>query len=277
MLLFLPGDLFLKNHPYRLTIPSKNPIISPLFLNKGKGKHVFTVNHFIWLALCTAGIFLGLRVGEKKRIDVKTAALVMSAISVASESCKMMTHLLPSPLGGMALDPNALPFHLCSMQIFVVFYLTFAKASPGKEKVISFFVPTALLGGIMAMLIPTDGVDFRDPLAYQCFLFHAGLVWLALYFLRTKQVDMGRRAYGRNLLILLCLVGIMIYVNGAFFDYGTNFMFLTRPPMENLPILNLNHGWYVYFHSLALVALFLMTLLHLPFMIAEKRKKTDVR
>lgn len=263
-------------HRYLLTISSEKTIMFPLFL-KREGKNVFTVNHFLWLFLCALGIFLGLGVAEKKRIDIKTAGLIMSIISIASESCKMMTHLLPSPLGGMALDPKALPFHLCSMQIFIVFYITFAKASPVKEKVISFSVPGALLGGIMAMLIPTDGVDFRDPLAYQCFVFHAGLVWLALYFLRSKQVDMGRKAYGRNLLILLGLSGIMIYVNGAFFNYGTNFMFLTRPPMKNLPILNLNHGWYVYFLSLALLAVMLMTLVHLPFMIAERRKKTGVK
>lgn len=234
---------------------------------------MFTPNHVIWLGLCALGIVLGLAAAEKKNISAKTAGTVMCAISVFSESCKMMTHMLPSPQGGFALDPNALPFHLCSMQIFIVFFITFAKPSPLREKVVSFSVPAALLGGIMAMLIPTDGVDFRDPLAYQCFIFHAGLVWLALYFIRTRQVDMGRKAYGRNLLILLGLAGLMIYVNGALFTYGTNFMFLTRPPMEGLPILNLDHGWYGYFLSLAALAVVLMTLAHLPFMLSERKEK----
>ena len=234
---------------------------------------MFTPNHVIWLGLCALGIVLGLAAAEKKNISAKTAGTVMCAISVFSESCKMMTHMLPSPQGGFALDPNALPFHLCSMQIFIVFFITFAKPSPLREKVVSFSVPAALLGGIMAMLIPTDGVDFRDPLAYQCFIFHAGLVWLALYFIRTRQVDMGRKAYGRNLLILLGLAGLMIYVNGALFAYGTNFMFLTRPPMEELPILNLDHGWYGYFLSLAALAVVLMTLAHLPFMLSERKEK----
>ena len=234
---------------------------------------MFTRDHFIWLGLCALGIALGLAAAEKKHISAKTAGTVMCVISVFSESCKMMTHMLPSPLGGFALSPNALPFHLCSMQIFIVFFITFAKPSPLRDKVISFSVPAALLGGIMAMLIPTDGVDFRDPLAYQCFVFHAGLVWLALYFIRTRQVDMGRKAYGRNLLILLGLAGLMIYVNGALFAYGTNFMFLTRPPMEGLPILNLDHGWYGYFLSLSALAVALMTLVHLPFMLAERKEK----
>lgn len=234
---------------------------------------MFTPKHFIWLGLCALAIALGLAAAEKKQIGSKTAAMVMSVISILSESCKMMTHMRPSPEGGFALDPHALPFHLCSMQIFIVFYIAFAKPSPTREKVISFSVPAALLGGIMAMLIPTDGVDFLDPLAYQCFVFHAGLVWLALYFIRTKQVDMGRRAYVRNLLILLCLTGIMIYVNGAFFAYGTNFMFLTRPPMEGLPFLNLDRGWYVYLLRLGALAVVLMSAVHLPFMIAERRNE----
>ena len=234
---------------------------------------MFTVNHFIWLGLCARAIVLGLAAAEKKHIDSKTAGMVMLVISVLSETCKMMTHMLPSPEGGCALAPNALPFHLCSMQIFIVFYITFAKPSPTRDKVISFSVPAALLGGIMAMLIPTDGVDFRDPLAYQCFVYHAGLVWLALYFLRTRQVDMGRKAYGRNLLILLCLAAIGIYINGAFFVYSTNFLFLTRPPLEGLPYLNLNGGWYVYLLRLAALAVALMTLVHLPFIILERREE----
>lgn len=151
------------------------------------------------------------------------------------------------------------------------FYITFGKDSPTKQKVISFFTPAALLGGIMAMLIPTDGVDFLDIQPYQGFVYHAGLVWLAAYLLRTKQVDMGRRAYVRNLMILVVVAIMAIYVNGAFFAYGTNFMFLTRPPLEGLPVLNLNHGWYVYFLNLAALAVTLMTLVHLPWMLAERR------
>ena len=237
---------------------------------------MFSINHFIWLGLCTLAIVFGLAAAEKKHIDSHTAGMVMLVICGLSETCKILTHMLPSPEGGCALDPNALPFHLCSMQIFIVFFITFAKPSPIRDKVISFSVPAALLGGIMAMLIPTDGVSFLDPLPYQGFVYHAGLVWLALYFLRTNQVDMGRKAYVRNLLILLCLAVIGIYINGAFFAYGTNFLFLTRPPLEGLPYLNLNGGWYVYLLRLAALAVALMTLVHLPFIIKERGKEKRV-
>ena len=230
---------------------------------------MFSVNHFIWLALCASGVFAGSAAAVKKRISIKTASVCMSLICVASEFSKMMTHMLPSPLGGFALNPEALPFHLCSMQIFVVFYITLSGDTPLRRKVISFMVPTALLGGVAAILIPTDGVDFLDPLAYQCFVFHAGLVWYALYFILTKQVILDFTAYLRNMGILLGLAFLMIYVNGALFAYGTNFMFLTRPPMEGLPILNLDHGWYGYFFTLAGIVLGAMTLIHLPFLLKK--------
>ena len=75
----------------------------PSVLKKGSEFSLFTLNHVIWLGLCGLGIFLGLYLAEKKRLSLKTAALVVSVISVLSESCKMMTHMLPSPLGGLAL------------------------------------------------------------------------------------------------------------------------------------------------------------------------------
>ncbi len=233
---------------------------------------MFTANHFIWLAGCAVVIAVGAELAVRKKISRRTACAIMSAICVLSESVKIMNRMEPSPFGGYALDPAALPFHLCSIQIFIVFYMTFAKDGPTKDKVASFSVPAALLGGFMALIIPVDGVEFWNSEAWQGFGYHSGLVWLAIYFLRTRQVDLGWKAYGRNLLLLAGLAVVMIYVNGAFFAYGTNFLFVTRPPMDGLPILNLDHGWGVYFLSLCGVAVALMTLLHLPFLIAERRK-----
>ena len=66
----------------------------------------------------------------------------------------------------------------------------------------------------------------------------------------------------------------MIWVNSALQVYDTNFFYVVRPPMDNLPILNLDNGWFAYFISLVLVAFVLFTLLHIPFIIAERRKTT---
>lgn len=66
---------------------------------------------------------------------------------------------------------------------------------------------------------------------------------------------------------------LMLYVNGALSAYDTNFFYLTRPPMENLPVLNLDKGWYVYLLRLVSLGAVLISLFHLPFILASERRK----
>ena len=69
--------------------------------------------------------------------------------------------------------------------------------------------------------------------------------------------------------ILLALVLATLYINSILSVYGTNFMYLVRPPMDNLPYLNLDCGWYAYFFRLLALGAALVTLFHLPFILHE--------
>lgn len=154
----------------------------------------------------------------------------------------------------MHLDPLCLPFHLCSLMIFVVLYLTFGRDGRARQVLINFISVVGTLGSVCAILIPTNGTDFTTPDAYQCFVYHAGLLWFALHLILSGRARLGSvRTLGENIGILLALTFVMLYINGALAAYDTNFFYLTRPPMENLPVLNLAAGWYAYF--LRLIAL----------------------
>lgn len=69
----------------------------------------------------------------------------------------------------------------------------------------------------------------------------------------------------RNLTISTGLAFGMIYVNGALSVYGTNFMYLVRPPLEGLPYLNLESGWYAYFLRLIALGAAIVTVFHRRF------------
>ena len=60
------------------------------------------------------------------------AGMVMTAICALSEVSKVLSNMVESPAGGMHLDPLCLPFHLCSLMIFVVLYLTFGGRPRGR-------------------------------------------------------------------------------------------------------------------------------------------------
>lgn len=195
----------------------------------------------------------------------------MTAICAFSEISKMMSDMQANPAGGMSLDPRSLPFHLCSLMLFSVLYITFGREGRARQWVIDFLAVMGTLGSFFALLIPTNGTDFRTIFAYQCFVYHAGLMWFCLYLILSKRAELGGKTLLRNLGILLGLSFLMIYINGALSAYGTNFMYLVRPPMENLPYLNLDDGWYVYLLRLMALGAALVTLFQLPF-ILRKRK-----
>ena len=234
---------------------------------------MFTTEHFIWLGLCAVFVAVLTYISKKNKFSLKAAGYIMCLICAVSEISKIMSDMVESKKGGMFLDPKSLPFHLCSLMIFAVLFITFGKEGKAKQTVIDFVAVMGTLGSICALLIPTNGTDFTKILAYQCFVYHAGLLWFSLYLIVGGYAKLGLKALGRNMIVLLSLVWAMIYVNSALSDYNTNFMYLVRPPMKDLPFLTLDFGWYVYFlHILSLGAIIIL-LFHLPFIISEKKQR----
>lgn len=239
---------------------------------------MFTLEHIIWIVLCIIFIIAMMMIAKYKNMNLKKAGLVMSIIALISEISKILSNMEESVKGGMHLDPGALPFHLCSLMIFVVIYITFAKENKFKKLLINFTSVMGVLGSFCAIMIPTNGTSFTSILAYQCFVYHAGLLWFSLYLIVSKNATFSFKIMLQNMVILLILVIFNLYVNSALSVYDVNFMYLTRPPMENLPILNLDNGWYAYLLSLLLVGLLLTTIFQLPFVLINiNRKNKEIK
>ena len=174
--------------------------------------------------------------------------------------------------GGMVIDQTQLSFHLCSVMIYSVILINVIKNEKFVKTMKSFMVPCMLIGALMALLIPTEGVDVTVPRVWQYMLIHGTLVFYGFYLALIERVDMSVRAYLTNLKLLSVVVMMAFLMNSVLEAFGTNFLFLRYPPMDGLPILNLDHGWYVYFVSLAAVACLLLFLVHLPFILRDAIK-----
>lgn len=236
---------------------------------------MFTNEHFIWIGLSIVFILGLMLFCIWKKVSLKCAGYIMTLICAFSEISKIMSDMMENSSGGMHLDPRSLPFHLCSLMLFAVLYITFGKDGVFKQKIINFLAVMGTIGSFCAILIPTNGTNFLKIGPYQCFVYHAGLLWFSLYLIISGNAKLGLNELKQNVLILLVLVLAMIYINGALSAYGTNFMYLVRPPMKNLPYLNLKYGWYVYFLHLLTLGLIIITSFHLPFIISDiKRKKS---
>lgn len=141
---------------------------------------------------------------------------------------------------------------------------------------LGFMAPTILVGGALALFIPTVGVEFTKLQVYQYFIFHANIIAFAIYVLKERLVNYSWKSFFRNISYLGMLALIATWINSllSVTNPKVNFFYLCRPPMENLPILNLNNGWFVYFLTIAAIALSFMFIFHLIVISIYKRNKT---
>lgn len=236
---------------------------------------MFTLGHLIWLGVFAILIALAIVLIRKFRVPQPVVQKTVLWILVPLKLLHLSLSMKASPDGGLILQQSQLSFHLCSIMIYSVILINLVKNEKFVRTLKSFMVPAMLIGAAMSLLIPTEGVDPSVPRVWQYMLIHAVLVFYGLYLMLIERVDLSLRAYVSNLKILLGIVALGFLMNSVLEAYETNFLFLRKPPMEGLPILNLDHGWYVYFLTLAAIACLLVFLVHLPFVIADAKKKKD--
>ncbi len=213
----------------------------------------------------------------------------MVGVSIASELLKVFTHIDPvyregtEKFMGYYITPAALPLHLCSLLIFLFFFLALSKNEERNNWLYHFFVPVGIIGGVCGIFFATSGVSFTEPYPYQAFIFHSVILWFAIYLMATKQVHLGLNVLVRNLVTLFSLSIVMIWINGALrinaIETGNsiNFFFLAKPPVDNLPFLNLNHGYMVYYMHLMITGIILESLISLPYVIKDLKTKKNVK
>ncbi len=236
---------------------------------------MFSSLHFLWLGICVALIVAGAIVAVKNKITLEFALTLLCIFCLTSEVVKIFCVLIREERvvegKGVFIKETDLPFHLCSLQIIFSFVAKFTKNQKVRSFLLTFMMPTCFLGGVAALLIPTITCSFANPRTYQYFLYHASIIWFAVVVIARFDVDLSFKGFLKTTVGLLALVFITFYVNGIF--QNTNFLYLSEPPMDGLPILNMDHGWFVYFLSYMALALTLIALFFLPFWIKNRHKK----
>lgn len=234
---------------------------------------MFSTGHFIWLGIIALFIALFLFLSKKFKPSHDLIRKIVFYLLVPLKIFHMSLSLKESSHGGFIIDQPQLSFHLCSIMIYAVILINVIPSEKFVKTMKSFMVPCMLIGAAMALLIPTEGVDPATPRVWQYMLIHGVLVFYGLYLAIVEKVDLSVKAYLANLKLLLIVVVLAFLMNSVLGDYGTNFLFLREPPMENLPILNMNHGWGVYLITLALITCILLFSVHIPYIIKHSKKK----
>lgn len=213
---------------------------------------------------------------------------VACAVCVLSEVIKVfsMMELVPSSDGTTMypyLMPQHLPFHLCSIQIIIIFYVKLAKDGKLKDALMAFLYPTCIFGAVLALVMPsifTGGTvelsqAFTHPLPYQYFLYHTMLIILGISIIITGEVDIRRKHYFSTVGILGILAFISVYLNSWMaaptyvsgelmnVDYTPNFFFTVKLPFD--VVYTEIWQWYLYVGGIAVAGPIVIALFYLPF------------
>lgn len=254
-------------------------------------------NHYIFLAISIIYIVTALFLLVKFKPSLKKVLIVVFIIKVLSEFIKISEYITPyynldNVLEGYYFDKTGLPFHLCSIQIILLCLALICKEGSFKNKLLAFMYPTCFFGAFLSIMMVTVNVEFTDPLTWQYFISHSTLVIFGLYIPLSRQVEINTKIYFNSTVVLLALFVISLYVNGIVTNPSqdvivngevvgqtggifTNYFYSLKPPLSNLPLLNLKHGWLAYVLVLAVIGVVSMTLMHLPFIIKDIKNKKN--
>ena len=230
---------------------------------------MFTVGHFIWLGIFAVVIISLLLVLKKFQVSSATVGKIVMIVAIVAKLFHLSLSMIESEYGGMILKQTQLDFHLCSIQVYLMIACHLVKDENKAQAIKGFMAPTMAIGALMAILIPTEGVDPKVPRVWQYMIIHANMVFYGFYLMLVEKVDLSFKTYKRNLISFSALGMLGLMMNSILAQYKTNFLYLRKPPMDNLPILNLDNGYFVYLITLIVVAILLLTLVHFPFMMKK--------
>ena len=234
---------------------------------------MFSLGHFIWLGIILVIVVTALTLLKKFSVDTAKVGKISMIIAIVGKLVHLALSMKESSDGGMVIDQTQLDFHLCSVQVYLMIACSLIKSTTAKNAIKGFMAPTMAIGALMALLIPTEGVDPTTPRVWQYMVVHGNLVFYGFYLMLVEKVDLTKKTYIRNLIAFSGLAMLGFNMNSILQAYNTNFLFLRKPPMDNLPILNLNNGYLVYVITLAIIAVLLLTIVHLPFMLKKEKTK----
>ena len=108
------------------------------------------------MCVCVVYIVLALCFLLKKKPPLSKVVKWLLAIGIISETLKVCTYIVinEEKFGGY-LPKTDLQFHLCSMQIILMVILAIAKNEKLKKTLYAFMLPSCLIGGVAALLLPT--------------------------------------------------------------------------------------------------------------------------
>ena len=220
---------------------------------EGVGFPLFGATHLIWLAVCLAFVVTSCIVYRNLRSTQREKMrLIFAAALIADEIFKYIILFV-----GDRWLPEYLPFHLCSVNIFVI-----ALHCVRPAKLTDNFLYTVCIpGALSALLFPNWAVlPFPNLMHLHSFTIHALLVAYPVMLTYAGEIRPSTR-YVPKCILLMLVLGIPGIICNLLLD--TNFMFLMYADPGN-PLYVFKQMWGNHLLGLPVLMAAVIVVMHAP-------------
>ena len=159
-----------------------------------------------------------------------------------------------------------LPFHLCSVLVYVSAYMLVTK----NYRLYEFVYLLGIAGATQALLTPDAGkYGFPHFRAIQTMVSHGAIVTAAIYMTAVEKFRPTWQSFKRVLLYGNLYMAVIFVLNLAI---GSNYLFIAHKP-ETASLLDMLPAWPVYILFIEMIALVVCLLLMAPFAVGDLWKK----
>lgn len=160
-----------------------------------------------------------------------------------------------------------LPFHLCSVLVWLGAYMLITKSYP----IFEFAYFLGIAGALQALLTPDAGIyGFPHFRAFQTFISHGAIISSAVFMALVEGFRPRWASFKR---VFLWTNIYLIVITGLNFIIQSNYLYSRhKPPTASL--LDVLGPWPLYLLIVEFIALIMCLVLYLPYMIYDRRHRT---
>ena len=216
--------------------------------------------------LAAMGVTLALPILLTIVVKRLNSAKATQAVCGAFAGVLLLNEILPwshrlAMVGAHEFARWYLPLHVCGITVFAVAAALVFRRRTAYE--IAYF--WGLVGATNAVVTPQLEAGYPAYRFFQYFIAHGGIVAGALF----ATWGLGMRPTAKSVLRVFALLNLLAIVAfGVNWALGSNYMFLSRPPITQSPFFFAPWPWYI--PILDGVALVLFYVLLIPFKIGRR-------
>ena len=198
-----------------------------LFVNAGVYEPcgIFTIGHFVLIALTIIGIIIGLKKSlNKNKEEIHSIIKYITIIVWILEIIKIIFNVRQNSFKAIN---TYVPLYYCSILLYAGLLSSFTKGTLKKMGDVS-LATGSIIGGIVFLIYPSTSLPIYPVyhfLSIHSFIFHGTMIYLGILLNKTKYVELkkGDIKYFAGLIGLMCIFALV--VNNLF---DGNLMFISN-------------------------------------------------